>query len=455
MASMAPLLSELEALVTQVSTLDSTGVSHALRDCHRVRSHLEAIVLTFTAHADHLAAEGASPDGAELYRRATKSSRGEAQRVRNRAQTAAAHPAAHAALADGSITAEHLDAIGNAERTLNSDAQHDSFNNALPALVGIGTTLPADEFSRRAHRQARQARTDDGVARLRQQQTSTRMQRGIGDDGMYWLRAWFDPERGARLFTALDKTAALIRQAEPGLDAAQAEAAALYHLAMRGHRTQTPPATEEAPSLFDGPGGPDGPGGSADPSHGTEPCACGGFGAGHASQVEIVAFIDYDSLRNGLHEHTRAYTSGGADLPVSTIRRLCCEALIIPMVLDSDGMPLDVGRGQRLANRAQRRALRKLHRTCAFPDCTVRFDCCEIHHVQPWELGGPTDLANLVPLCSRHHHLVHEGGWGLTMSPDRTIRTYRPDGTPDLRRAWTQPHGEEHHSEEPPWRQTG
>jgi hypothetical protein len=49
--------------------------------------------------------------------------------------------------------------------------------------------------------------------------------------------------------------------------------------------------------------------------------------------------------------------------------------------------------------------------------------------VEFWENGGPTDLANLVPLCSRHHHLVQEGGWKLTIGPDRTLTIAYPDGS--------------------------
>ena len=49
----------------------------------------------------------------------------------------------------------------------------------------------------------------------------------------------------------------------------------------------------------------------------------------------------------------------------------------------------------------------------------------------PWEHGGATDLDNLAPLCesAKHHHLVHEGGWTLTMTPDRVATWTRPDGT--------------------------
>ncbi|HZY09078.1 MAG TPA: HNH endonuclease, partial [Ilumatobacteraceae bacterium] len=41
---------------------------------------------------------------------------------------------------------------------------------------------------------------------------------------------------------------------------------------------------------------------------------------------------------------------------------------------------------------------------------------------------GLTDIDNLVPLCGRHHHLVHEGSWKLHLAADRTLTITRPDG---------------------------
>jgi hypothetical protein len=90
---------------------------------------------------------------------------------------------------------------------------------------------------------------------------------------------------------------------------------------------------------------------------------------------------------------------------------LACEAEIIPVVLGGDGRVLDVGRARRLATADQRRALRAMHRTCAAPHCTVRFGDCDIHHLKEWRDGGATNLQNLIPLCSKHHHLIHEGQW--------------------------------------------
>ena len=89
---------------------------------------------------------------------------------------------------------------------------------------------------------------------------------------------------------------------------------------------------------------------------------------------------------------------------------------------------LDLGRRQRLASAAQRRVLRALYPRCAIPGCEVRFSRLRMHHVWWWEHGGPTDLDNLLPICSRHHTAVHERGWQLKLLPERTLEITFPDG---------------------------
>jgi hypothetical protein len=59
----------------------------------------------------------------------------------------------------------------------------------------------------------------------------------------------------------------------------------------------------------------------------------------------------------------------------------------------------------------------------------VRARHCQPHHIAWWRNGGSTDLVNLLPLCSRHHHSVHEGGWELHLAPDRRLTVTFPDGT--------------------------
>jgi predicted restriction endonuclease len=89
---------------------------------------------------------------------------------------------------------------------------------------------------------------------------------------------------------------------------------------------------------------------------------------------------------------------------------------------------LNLGRTNRLANAAQRRVLRAIYPGCAIPGCSTRFDYCKIHHVVWWRHGGPTDLANLLPICVRHHSCVHDRGWTLQLESDRTLIVTRPDG---------------------------
>jgi hypothetical protein len=103
-----------------------------------------------------------------------------------------------------------------------------------------------------------------------------------------------------------------------------------------------------------------------------------------------------------------------------------------PRLVDLDGLldPADahdlvglcasvhcVGRESRTATKAQRKALAAAHQHCQFPGCRVDASRCEAHHVRPWERGGATCLTDLILLCSRHHHLVHEGRWRILADP--------------------------------------
>lgn len=145
--------------------------------------------------------------------------------------------------------------------------------------------------------------------------------------------------------------------------------------------------------------------------------------------AEIIVLCDEATLRTGLlAEGSICETGDGAPLHPEALRRMACDARIIPAVLDGDGHPLDLGRARYEPTAAQRRALATMYQTCAHPECEVPFRRCRIHHVIFWEHLGPTDVCNLLPLCERHHHLVHEGGWRLTMTPDRVITLTSPSG---------------------------
>lgn len=98
----------------------------------------------------------------------------------------------------------------------------------------------------------------------------------------------------------------------------------------------------------------------------------------------------------------------GQVLSAGTIRRLACEATIIPAVLGAGSAVLDLGFVERYFTPAQRRALIIRDKGCTYPGCTIPAQWCEAHHVTHWCHGGPTDVSNGALLCGRHHTIVHQ-----------------------------------------------
>ncbi|GJF03914.1 HNH endonuclease [Pseudonocardia sp. D17] len=111
----------------------------------------------------------------------------------------------------------------------------------------------------------------------------------------------------------------------------------------------------------------------------------------------------------------------GGPLSPEQLRLLCCDARVVPVVLGGAGQPLDVGRARRVIPDGLRRAIAARDRGCA--RCGRPPSWCEIHHVVPWESGGPTSIDNCAMLCRACHRLVHHGGWDVRLR----------DGLPEFR----------------------
>lgn len=101
----------------------------------------------------------------------------------------------------------------------------------------------------------------------------------------------------------------------------------------------------------------------------------------------------------------------GLPLTEDAAQRLGCDASVTRLVFGPDGIPLDLGRSQRLFSPSQRRALAIRDGGCRFPGCTRQPRFTDAHHIVPWSQGGASDLDNAILLCRHHHRLVHEGGW--------------------------------------------
>lgn len=116
---------------------------------------------------------------------------------------------------------------------------------------------------------------------------------------------------------------------------------------------------------------------------------------------------------------------GETTITAEQARRLACNAGLIPMVLNSQGQPLDIGRESRLHRPHQRKAIRLRDRHCRAEGCTIPAAWCEIHHRQPWSHGGHTTVDDGACFCSHHHHLIHDPRYDHEWTPGGDVRFQR------------------------------
>jgi hypothetical protein len=97
----------------------------------------------------------------------------------------------------------------------------------------------------------------------------------------------------------------------------------------------------------------------------------------------IVVRMSLDALRDGVG----VAEIDGIDRPIAaaTARRLAADAELIPAVLGSDSVPLDLGRGARLFSRSQRIALMERDGGCA--SCGANLTYAQAHHIDWWSTG--------------------------------------------------------------------
>jgi len=119
---------------------------------------------------------------------------------------------------------------------------------------------------------------------------------------------------------------------------------------------------------------------------------------------------------------------------------LACDPEVRAIILNSLGVPLDMGREIRHANKEQRRALKARDGGCVFPGCGMRPEHCDAHHVAQWIRDhGATDVKCMVFLCRHHHGVVHRRGWDIHIGDDGWCWITMPSGAA----MWCQRRGEQ------------
>jgi hypothetical protein len=156
-------------------------------------------------------------------------------------------------------------------------------------------------------------------------------------------------------------------------------------------------------------------------------------------------FLDHQRSRRGgrhrphlnlvldLHRYRALRTAGansvdGTRLDRPSTDRLLCDAAVHRVLSHGRSAILDYGTTTRTIPAPLYNTLVLRDRHCRFPGCDRPAAWCEGHHIRPWQAGGPTQLANLMLLCSRHHHLLHRPRWHAKLLPDPTLEITDPTG---------------------------
>ncbi|WP_091761227.1 HNH endonuclease signature motif containing protein [Pedococcus cremeus] len=155
---------------------------------------------------------------------------------------------------------------------------------------------------------------------------------------------------------------------------------------------------------------------------------------GKTNKTTLLLTMSYEDLKDRLGAAT---TLGGLDagthLAPETVRRLCCDGSVIPIVLGSDGEVMDWGLEKRFFTDAQTKRLWLRDGGCTYPGCGAPPQWTDAHHLVHWADLGPSDLANGALLCERHHTIVHtrrlagrvvQGAFGERVEWDLTRGSY-------------------------------
>lgn len=292
-----------------------------LGEIRRERARLDAEEASIVRQIDAIMRDPANPEfavaDAELIRSGGLSQR-DAKRVIARAATLDVIPGFDSALTSGAVTSGHVDALAAGLAKL-SPADQVRLVDRGHNLLANAQRLSVDEFTKTVRLEVARAQSDGGLSRFERQRRSTYLKVWNDADGMIHLRGAFDPERGTALAARLD-----------------ARVEAMFHSGDTAAPVEVMPGVEpndhrRALALIDMSKG------VAD-INGSRP-----------ARAEIVVHIDLEALRADLEGVGLPTTQHGVELPVETLRRLACDADIIPVVLNGHSVPLDVGKAKRLA----------------------------------------------------------------------------------------------------------
>jgi len=453
------VLEALEAIASGPMSVSQAGaVVRGVAGVHGRADAVHAKALAVFARGNGAASDGATDTAAWLAAN-TKTSGRDASRAVKRAKVIEALPELGDALAAGEISSAHVDAVAGIVPV-----------PLLPKaakLVAAAKTSTPEELTHKAQQLVIDNDGDGGAKRAARLKARQAVRFFDLDSGMRAMFGEWAPEVTAGIERAVDLVANELWRAEhPNRNPTRLEetslkyrrAEAVSEIARRLLAGAEAQAEDESDAAADAGGHDDaradGSGAVADDASAPADEADGAVAdtadepvavkapitskrvtakaAKQGPSLALAVLIDFQTLTGVLAANGICELFDGTPISPDTVRRLACDAALIPMVLGSRGEVLNQGRRIYLPTVGQRYAVAVRDRHCAFPGCRRPAKWTDVHHIVAFKpgaaTGGKTDLDNLLLLCDKHHHMIHEQQWRLTGTA-MDFDVYRPDGT--------------------------
>ncbi|WP_420625533.1 DUF222 domain-containing protein [Candidatus Poriferisodalis sp.] len=391
-AVVGPLLASPLVGGDAVRAADDDDLVWSAQQVQRALNALEGARSTLVAEAARrqLHTRRGEASTAETLVGATSLSGAAARRVEREAVALGGRPEVADALSCGEINADQAAAVAAA----------DVPPEVRSELCGNAKTQTADQ-TRRAVRAAEAAgRTESETQRRARLRAARSASMWIDPrDGMWHLRAKFEPLTGDQIYRRLMQLIQQNWRSDKDLSESQ-------------RRSVTHRAADALAHVLTADGGPKAHS-NADDESWVVP-----------SSTQMIVLTSLDNLRNNTPQTTPpllavpgvgGVTEMGTELSAGEMRKLACDARVVPVVMGGASEVLDVGRATRTIPPAIRRALIARDQGCVWPGCERAPIHCDGHHIQHWIDDGPTCLTNLALLCHSHHHRLHE--YNLVLHP--------------------------------------
>ena len=363
--------------------------------------------------------------GASVLRDQAGKTKHQARKTLGTAEVLDEMPELRAAVDSGEV------ALANAERL--ADAAQRTAPEAVDSasdLLEMAKELAPDKFAREASAWTQRHQPDHGhgdwLEKRRQRYLKTWRQK----DGSVRLDGLLDPETGTRICNRLQSAAEHLHRQDQKTARTNRENSGLGPGPAGGGQASSEglafgegPVGSQSPATAGGPNGGEGSAAPSGPNGGEGPRSWGqlradaldlltsgdaegltGGGSGGRPKAEIIAVADIGVL-TGENPAGRCEISGTGPVPPEVLQRIACDAQLTGLIF-ADGKPLYHGGTVRTATGAQWRMLIARDRGCI--GCGAPPEQCQAHHIVPYARLRRTDIDNLVLVCWRCHHNIHD-----------------------------------------------